>query len=63
MLDAEEEGSDTRRGLATFLSFMTADDAKKMAKKLSDEAKEHIAKYEENDFLCGLCDYLLEREY
>lgn len=63
LLDAEEEGSDTRRGLATFLSFMTADDAKKMAKKLSDEAKEHIAKYEENDFLCGLCDYLLEREY
>ena len=63
LLDAAEEGSDSRRGLATFLTFMSADEAAREAAKLSEEAKAAIADYENNEFLIGLCDYLLERKY
>ncbi len=63
ILDADEEGSDAERGLATFLTFMTAEEAKKEAMRLSDEAKRAIDGYENNEFLSGLCDYLLERTY
>ncbi len=63
ILDADEEGSDAERGLATFLTFMTADEAKKEARSLSDEAKAAIGEYKNSEFLIGLCDYLLERTY
>lgn len=63
ILDADEKGSDAERGLATFLTFMTADEAKKEAVRLSDDAKSAISGYKNNEFLSGLCDYLLERTY
>ncbi|MBQ2733337.1 MAG: polyprenyl synthetase family protein [Clostridia bacterium] len=63
ILDADEEGSDKERGLATFLTFMSAEEAKNEAVKLSDEARSAIEEYENNGFLLGLCDYLLERTY
>ena len=63
ILDAEEEGSDAERGLATFLTFMSAEDAKKEACRLSEEAKADISVYPKSEFLCGFCDYLLERTY
>ncbi len=63
ILDADEEGSDAERGLATFLTFMTAEEAKKEAERLSEEAKSAIFSYENSEFLRGLCDLLLERTY
>ena len=63
ILDADEAGSDKERGLATFLTFMSAEEAKNEAVKLSNEARSAIEEYENNGFLLGLCDYLLERTY
>ena len=63
LLDAEEEGSDAKRGLTTFLTFMNADDARAEAARLSEGAKRAISAYGDNGFLTGLCDYLLERTY
>ena len=63
ILDADEEGSDAERGLATFLMFMSAEEARAEAVRLSENAKTCISAYPDNQFLCGLCDYLLERTF
>lgn len=63
LLDAEEGGSDDERGLATFLTFMSAGEAKAVADKLIFECKRHISAYDRYEFLTMLCDYLAERTY
>ena len=54
-------GTDEDRNKTTFLTFMSIDEARAYAKRLTDEAKEAIADFENNEILCELADYLLTR--
>jgi len=54
-------GSDKESGKTTFLSFMTVDEAREYAKKLTEDAKSAISGYEGSDVLCSLADYLITR--
>ena len=40
---------------------MSIEEARAYAKRLTDEAKEAIADFENNEILCELADYLLTR--
>ena len=55
-------GSDTRRGLATFLTFLTPEAARAEARRLTDETIALLSGIPGSEFLCGLAEYLLERE-
>lgn len=54
-------GTDEDRNKTTFLSFMTVEEARSYAKRLTEEAKEEISDFDNNEMLCELADYLLTR--
>ena len=54
-------GTDEDRNKTTFLTFMSIEEARAYAKRLTDEAKKAIADFENNEILCELADYLLTR--
>lgn len=54
-------GSDAKSGKTTFLTFMTTDEARAYAARLTEEAKSAVSKYSGSDTLCALADYLLKR--
>ncbi|MBO5970429.1 MAG: polyprenyl synthetase family protein [Clostridia bacterium] len=55
-------GSDASENKTTFMSFMSVDEARQYAAKLTTEAKEALACFEHADMLYALADYLLVRE-
>lgn len=55
-------GSDTSSNKTTFLSFMTIEEARQYASKLTSEAKAALACFEHAEVLHALADYLLIRE-
>ena len=55
-------GSDVSENKTTFMSFMSVDEARQYAAKLTTEAKEALACFEHADLLYALADYLLVRE-
>ena len=55
-------GSDKDSGKTTFLTFMSIDEARAYAAKLTDAAKAAISKFEGSEILCALADYLLTRK-
>jgi geranylgeranyl diphosphate synthase type II len=55
-------GSDASENKTTFMSFMSVDEARQYAAKLTAEAKEDLACFEHADLLYALADYLLVRE-
>ncbi len=56
-------GADAKMNKVTFMSFYSVQEARAYAAKLTDEAKNAIAFLPENETLCALADYLLERKY
>ena len=63
LLDAAENGSDSERGLATFLTFMSESEARKVSDDLILECKRLVGGYDRGEFLTMLCDYLAKRTY
>lgn len=61
LLDAGETGSDRARDLATFLSFMTPDEARAYASELTEKGKDAIRKYPGTEILLSFADRLLVR--
>ena len=55
-------GSDATEHKTTFMSFMTVDEAREYAAKLTAEAKDELACFEHGELLYALADYLLVRE-
>ncbi len=55
-------GVDKDRNKTTFLSFMSIEDARKYAHKLTERAKASLAVFNDCDKLCELADYLLTRD-
>lgn len=56
-------GSDAKNGKITSLTYMTIDEAKNEAKRLTQEAIEAIVEYDGSDRICALAEYLLSRAY
>ena len=56
-------GSDAKNGKITSLTYMTIDEAKNEAKRLTQEAIESIVEYDGSDRICALAEYLLSRAY
>ena len=54
-------GSDEEHNKTTFLTFMSIDDARRIAKDTTASAKESIRKYDKESILCEFADYLLNR--
>ncbi|MBQ7172196.1 MAG: polyprenyl synthetase family protein [Clostridia bacterium] len=61
LLDAGESGSDRARDLATFLRFMTPEEALAYAAKLTEKGKDAIRKYPGTELLLSFADRLLAR--
>ena len=55
-------GSDASENKTTFMSFMTVDEARQYAARLTAEAKDELACFEHAELLYALADYLLVRE-
>ena len=55
-------GSDKESGKTTFLSFMSVDEAREYASRLTDDAVDALASYEGSEVLCELAKYLLIRK-
>ena len=55
-------GSDLRDGKSTYISFYSCDEARRVAKELTDAAIAAIAKYRGADNLVALAKYLTERK-
>ena len=55
-------GSDEKEEKNTYVTLYGLEKAKEMAKKLCDEAKDIIGKYEGSDFLVALADFIVYRE-
>lgn len=55
-------GSDLRDGKSTYISFYSCDEARRVAKELTDAAIAAIAKYRGADKLVALAKYLTERK-
>lgn len=55
-------GSDASGNKTTFLSFMTIEEAREYAAKLTAEAKNELACFDSPELLYALADYLLVRE-
>lgn len=55
-------GSDAENGKTTVLSYMSIDEARALAARLTDEAVSAIEKYEGSEKLCVLANYLLTRK-
>ena len=56
-------GSDAVQGKTTTLSFMSIEEARERAAQLNARACDAIAKYENNEFLIGLAERLLNRHH
>ena len=56
-------GSDAELGKTTFMSYYSIDEAKELAKKLTDEAIESISGFENSKILCDFAVYLLNRDH
>ena len=57
-------GSDIENNNSTYPSLIGLEESKKIAKDLIKEAKLSINSIDDNgDFLCGLADYIIDREY
>ncbi len=56
-------GSDAKNGKKTILSFLTVDEAEKLAADCTADAKAALSGYPEAGLLCDLADYLLHRSY
>lgn len=54
-------GSDARDGKTTFLSFMSADEARSYARRVTDEAIDAVAGYKGSETLVALAEWLLTR--
>lgn len=54
-------GSDARDGKTTFLSFMSADEARNYARRVTDEAIDAVAGYKGSETLVALAEWLLTR--
>lgn len=54
-------GSDAESGKTTFMTYMSVEEARAYAEKLTDEACSAIEKYEGSEILCELARYLLTR--
>lgn len=54
-------GSDARDGKTTFLSFMSADEARKYARRVTDAAIDAVAGYHGSETLVALAEWLLTR--
>ncbi len=69
VLDAEGDesvlgkstGSDEKSGKVTFLHFLSADEAREYARRLTESAKAEISAFAGSETLCALADYLLNR--
>lgn len=55
-------GSDEANGKTTFLSYMTKEEAKKTAEKLTEEAISAVSGYTGSETLVALAEYLLTRK-
>ncbi len=55
-------GTDEERNKTTFLSFMSIEEARGYAERITLEAKEAIGDFADSSLLCDLADYLLIRE-
>ncbi len=55
-------GSDKEEGKTTFLSFLSPEEAKAYADRLTESAKAAVSSYEKSDTLIELADYLLARK-
>ena len=55
-------GSDKEEGKTTFLNFLSPEDAKTYAERLTESAKAAIAPYAKSESLLELADYLLARK-
>ena len=55
-------GSDREEGKTTFLNFLSPEDAKSYAERLTENAKAAIAPFENSESLVELADYLLARK-
>lgn len=56
-------GSDAAQNKTTFVTLLGLDGAKEEAKRLTEEAKGHLAKLPNPEFLLDLTDALLNRQY
>lgn len=57
-------GSDLEKNKSTYPSLLGLDESKKIAKDLIQEAKKCISIFEDkNEFLIGLADYIVDRDY
>ena len=56
-------GSDARNDKKTILSYMSAEDAEKLAVHCTEIAKDALNSYAGKNILCELADYLLNRKY
>ena len=54
-------GSDARDGKTTFLSFMSADEARNYARRVTDEAIDAVAGYKGSETFVALAEWLLTR--
>ncbi len=54
-------GSDAKNDKTTVLSFMSIDEARELASRLTDEAKAAVAEFDSDGVLGALADYLLTR--
>lgn len=55
-------GVDKVRNKTTFLTFMSIEDAREYARKLTEKAKAALSVFGDADILCELADYLLTRD-
>ena len=55
-------GSDSQNGKTTFTTVHTVDEAREIAKRLTNDAKSAISKYGSSDRLISLADFILARE-
>lgn len=55
-------GSDEKEEKNTYVTLFGIEKAKEMAQNLCDDAKKIIEKYENNEFLCALADFIIYRD-
>ncbi len=56
-------GSDAKNGTKTVLTFLTPNEAQRLAEKCTAEAIEAIHPYRGSEILCALAEYLLNRDH
>jgi geranylgeranyl diphosphate synthase type II len=56
-------GSDADNNKTTFLTYMTIEEAREYAIRLTEEAKAAISEYNGSETLCELADYLIVRSF